>query len=112
MSKFDPNRPYVTAGRGLRTFWMQDGLLYDPSTKELVDPASIPPATTRAPVAPSAPPAPAPLICKFCGKARATEELFMEHLLAAHADQVDKERLSAGPDAEPRAKDGKKGRKK
>jgi len=43
---FDPNKPYATCGFGLNTYWMQNGVYYDPSTKKVVKPVKKPvPAT-------------------------------------------------------------------
>jgi hypothetical protein len=103
---FDPSKPYVTTGKGNRTLWSQDGVCYDPSTKEPVDPSKL------------APPRPATVgesvfVCKFCGAKRAGPELIREHLLAEHRDKVESQRLSPEPakPANPSAKH-KKGRRK
>ena len=77
---------------GQRIFYQQDDVYYNPSTKEPVDLSTL--AKPKAPT-----PAAASLVCTFCGVQRATPELFREHLLAVHRDQVPE--LSAPKEAEP-----------
>lgn len=66
---------------GPRIFFQQDGVYYNPSTKEPVDLSTVGKPQSPAPAATS-------LVCTFCGVQRATPELFREHLLAVHPQQV------------------------
>jgi len=75
---------------GQRIFYQQDGVYYNPSTKEPVDLSTL--AKPKAPT-----PAAASLVCTFCGVQRTTPELFREHLLAVHRDKVPE--LSAPPES-------------
>jgi len=100
----DKSRPFDTVGMKDRTYWKQDGVYYDPSSGLEVDLSAKPPV----------PPVKAQgLTCKLCGAVRHTPELFKEHLLAVHKDEVgplkeepDKNEPTAeiGTDAEARAK--------
>ena len=75
---FDPNKPHEVCGIGPRTFWSQNGVIYDPSTKQPIDPVSLkaaPPNRSNG------------LVCKFCGAVRQSPELLMEHLLAMHGEK-------------------------
>ena len=95
---FNPDKPYCTAGRGHRTLWQQDGVYYDPSTKQPVDLNN-----ANGQPAPSTTTGKSALVCKFCGAKRATPELFREHLLAQHRDEVEPESLSPKPEEGIRA---------
>jgi hypothetical protein len=79
---FDPNRPYCLTGKGDRQFWQQDGICYDPATKEPVDVTAI----KTKPTAPA--PTASPLVCKLCGARRESAEAFREHLIAAHPEDA------------------------
>jgi len=77
----DRNRPIDIAGTKNRTLWKQDGVYYDPSSGQEVDPSAKPPQ-------PPAKASVATLTCKFCGAKRDDLELMKEHLLAMHRDEV------------------------
>ncbi|HUV64798.1 MAG TPA: hypothetical protein VMW24_12935 [Sedimentisphaerales bacterium] len=110
---FDPNKPYVTTGVGNVTLWMQDGICYWPATKEEVDPATL--VVRKAPpvALPPTPPKEPAYVCKFCGVSRDTLDVFKEHLIAKHPDEVDMEKLSPKPEAPPTvpATDSSEGKK-
>jgi hypothetical protein len=56
----------------------------------------------KEPPAPVAPPPPPPkepsYVCKFCGVSRDTLDVFKEHLIAKHPDEVDMEKLAPQPE--------------
>jgi len=86
---------------GLRTLYQQDGVYYNPSTKEVVN------LNDLGKPAAKVSPAQEALVCKFCGAKRATPELFREHLLAIHPKEVgplNAQTPEEQPPAEPAAK--------
>jgi hypothetical protein len=98
---FDPNRPYCLTGKGDRQFWQQDGICYDPATKEPVDVTAI----KTKPTAPA--PTASPLVCKLCGARRESPESFREHLIASHPNEFSADQdkgtpqKKAEPDSQP-----------
>ena len=89
----DKTRPFDIAGTKNRTLWKQDGVYYDPSSGQEVDPSAKPP---QPPVKASE----MALTCKFCGAKRDDLGLMKEHLLAMHRDEVP-ELLEKPEDKEP-----------
>lgn len=87
---FDPNKPYETCAKGPWTFWSQDGVIYNPSTKEPVDMEKF--------TAPKKAAAASGLICKICGVSRPNPQSFREHLIVAHPETMEPQK------AEPEAK--------
>lgn len=76
---FDPKKPYDVCGKGNMMYWSQDGVIYNPSTKQPIDVASLTPPSKGQSMA---------LKCNMCGAVRHSPESFREHLLVAHADKV------------------------
>ena len=88
IQKLDESRPCGIAGRGVDSYYEQDGKLFHMNTKEYYCPVTAPvPAQAQAPA--PAPVAPPPKIkCRFCGAERDSLDLMKEHLLAVHRDEV------------------------
>ena len=72
---FDPKKNYLTVGKGNRTMWEQDGVLYDPSTRAPVNPNELGKNTPM-------------LVCKICGVRRSSPVEFREHLIASHPETI------------------------